>query len=191
MQETDLLKRLKNGDENAFRELVERYGDRVYNVALNLAQNTDDADDITQEVFVNVFSSIASFRADASLSTWLYRITLNKCLDHRKKQQRKTVALKWQGLFGFGGHSHLEPAEPNHPGLMLEKKEQGKALMMALKKLPQKQEMAFSLHKLNGLSYKEVAEVLNLSIPSVESLMTRANKNLRNILAEYYLSAIQ
>ena len=89
MNQPDLIKALQQGDNEAFKKLIDEWQDMVYNTALGIIQNEDDADEITQEVFIQVFQSIRSFKGDAKISTWLYRITISKALDYLKKQQRK------------------------------------------------------------------------------------------------------
>ena len=82
MNQPELVEQLQRGDESAFRKLVDEWQDMVYNTAMGIVQNPDDADDITQEVFVQVYKSVSSFKGESKLSTWLYRITLSKALDH-------------------------------------------------------------------------------------------------------------
>src|SRR6185436_17661915 len=106
----------------------------------------DDADDITQEVFVQVFQSINSFKGDAKFSTWLYRITLSKALDHEKKKNRKKRFGFVQSLFGGKEEEQLHPVEFDHPGVLMEKKERAAALFKALKQLAPNQRIAFTLH---------------------------------------------
>ena len=96
MNQTELVEQLQQGDETAFKKLVDDYQVMVYNTALGIVQNEEDADDITQEVFIQVFRSVSSFKGDSQFSTWLYRITLGKALDHEKKAKRKK-------RFGFHG----------------------------------------------------------------------------------------
>ena len=94
---------LQQGDESAFKKLVDEWQGMVYNTALGIVQNADDADDITQEVFMQVYQSVSSFKGDSKFSTWLYRITLGKALDHEKKKKRKKRFGFVQSLFGADG----------------------------------------------------------------------------------------
>ncbi len=186
MNQTELVVQLQQGDEAAFKKLVDDYQVMVYNTALGIVQNADDADDITQEVFIQVFRSVSSFKGDSQFSTWLYRITLGKALDHEKKAKRKKRFGFVQSL--FGGHDEVDKqqAEFDHPGVKMEKKERANELFNALKQIPEKQRIAFTLHKLEGQSYQEVAEIMNTTLYAVESLMGRAKANLRKELKKYY-----
>lgn len=186
LQQSDFIEQLKGGDEGAFKKLVEEWQDMVYNTAMGIVQNQDDADDITQNVFVQVYQSISSFKGESKLSTWLYRITLSKALDHEKKWKSKKRFAVIQSLFGGPGDDALHPVEFEHPGVQLEKKERAGELFAALKLIPDKQRIAFTLHKMEGQSYQEIAEIMNTSLYAVESLMVRAKNSLRKKLEKYY-----
>ena len=186
MNQPELVEQLQHGDESAFRKLVDEWQDMVYNTAVGIVQNPEDADDITQEVFVQVYQSVSSFKGESKLSTWLYRITLSKALDHEKKRKRKKRFAFVQSLFSGPEEEPLHPVEFDHPGVKLEKKESANDLFNALKQLPDNQRIAFTLHKLEGQSYLEIAEIMNTSLYAVESLMGRAKGNLKKILNKYY-----
>ena len=186
MNQPELVVQLQQGDGSAFRKLVDEWQDMVYNTAVGIVQNPDDADDITQEVFVQVFQSIQSFKGDSKFSTWLYRITVSKALDHEKKKNRKKRFGFVQRLFGGREEEQLHPVEFDHPGVLAERKERAAALFNALKQLAPNQRIAFTLHKLEGQSYQEVAEIMNTTLFAVESLMGRAKGNLKKILNDYY-----
>ena len=181
-----LIDKLKQGDQSGFTAVMDLYQDMVYNTAISIVQNADDADDITQEVFVQVYLSIKSFKGESKLSTWLYRITISKALDHEKKKKRKKRFGLVQSLFGYVDNEQPEQTEFNHPGVQLEKKENAAELFKALKKLPEKQRIAFTLQKLEGQSNQEIAEIMNTSLYAVESLMGRAKANLKKLLYNYY-----
>ena len=190
MNQPELVLLLQQGDESAFKKLVDEWQHMVYNTAVSIVQNEDDADDITQEVFVQVYQSVSSFKGDSKFSTWLYRIAVSKALDHEKKKKRKKRFGFVQGLFGSSGEEQLHPVEFNHPGVQLEKKEKARELFNALNQIPEKQRVAFTLHKLEGQSYQEVAEIMNTTLYAVESLMGRAKINLKKELSKYYKSNI-
>ncbi len=185
-QPETLVHKLLNGDKASFAELVERYQDMVYNTALSIVQNNNDADDITQEVFIQVHLSISSFKGESKLSTWLYQITISKALDHEKKKKRNKRFGFIKSLFGDSGTTDDLPVEFNHPGVQLEKKESSNALFKALKKLPDNQRIAFTLHKIEGQTNMEVAAIMNMNVTAVESLMSRAKANLKINLQHYY-----
>jgi RNA polymerase sigma factor (sigma-70 family) len=186
LDQPELITQLQLGNESAFTKLVDEYQDMVYNTALGIVQQADDADDITQEVFIQIYQSVSSFKGDSKFSTWLYRITVSKALDHEKKKKRKKRFGFVQSLFGDNGEEQIYPVEFNHPGVQMEKKERANELFNALKQIPDKQRIAFTLHKLEGQSYQEVAEIMNTTLYAVESLMGRAKANLRTALKTYY-----
>jgi RNA polymerase sigma factor (sigma-70 family) len=186
LNQPDLIEQLQQGDEPAFKKLVDEYEGMVYNTALGIVQNEDDADDITQEVFIQVYKSVSSFKGESKFSTWLYRITLGKAFDHEKKKKRKKRFGFVQGLFGADGAEQVHAVEFNHPGVQMEKKEKAGELFNALKKIPDNQRIAFTLHKLEGQSYQEVAEIMKTTLYAVESLMSRAKTNLKKELKIFY-----
>ncbi len=186
MDQPELITQLQLGDESAFTKLVDEYQDMVYNTALGIVQQADDADDITQEVFIQVYQSISSFKGDSKFSTWLYRIPVSKALDHEKKKKRKKRIGFVQSLFGGDDEEQVHPVEFDHPGIQAEKKESAAALFRALKQIPDSQRVAFTLHKLEGQSNREIATIMNTSLQAVESLMSRAKASLKKELNDYY-----
>ena len=187
MEESDLIKSLQNGDENAYRSIVELYANMVYNTSLSIIQNEDDAQDISQDVFVEVFQSIKKFEQKSSLKTWIYRITVTKTLDEIKKAKSKKRGSLFTRVFKDKQERSM-PDIPHfhHPGVELEQKEAAAELFMAIEKLPNNQKLAFTLNKVEQLSYKEIADIMKLSLSSVESLIFRARQNLQKTLEKYY-----
>jgi RNA polymerase sigma-70 factor (ECF subfamily) len=185
-QPETLVHKLLNGDQASFAELVERYQDMVYNTALSIVQNKNDADDITQEVFMQVYLSISSFKGESKFSTWLYQITISKALDDEKKKNRNKRFGFIKSFFGINETTEDLPVEFNHPGVQLEKKESSNALFKALKKLPDNQRIAFTMHKIEGQTNMEVAAIMNMKVTAVEALMSRAKANLKITLQNYY-----
>ena len=187
MAEKNFILRLKQGHQNAYGELLDLFSDKVFNTALGLLQNKEDAEDITQEVFAEVFQSVAKFRQQSKLSTWIYRIAVTKSLELIRSRQRNKRSAIILSLFGKEDQIHVSNNEPfYHPGANLEHKEMSAVLFDAIHRLPLNQRTAFTLNKLENLSYAELAEVMNVSIPSVESLLFRAKQKLRELLGEYY-----
>jgi RNA polymerase sigma factor (sigma-70 family) len=182
----ELVVQLQQGDEQAFKKLVEEWQDMVYNTAVSIVKNEDDADDITQDVFIQVHQSVNSFKGDAKFSTWLYRIAISKALDHLKKKKRKKRFALIQNLLGNTGEEALYPKEFNHPGIVIENKERAAELFKALEQISDKQRIAFTLHKLEGQKHQDIAEIMHLSLVAVESLIARAKVSLRKILKQYY-----
>lgn len=182
MTETELITGLQNGEEAAFRYLVENYKDRVYNTAIAVVQNAEDAEDVAQEVFIQVYRSINTFKGESKLSTWLYRIATTRSLDLLRSRKSKKRFGFLQRLFDDGNEPLFEIPDFNHPGVALDRKENAAKLFKAIDRLPENQKIAFTLHKIEDLSYQEVSEVMETSLSAVESLMHRAKQNLRKIL---------
>ncbi len=181
-----LVEDLKQGSEEAFKALVELYQRQVYNTAIGLLRSPEEADDISQEVFIEVYQSIARFKGESKLSTWIYRITVTKALELMRYKKRKKRFAPIISLFNSDGEQMVDPADFAHPGVKLEQQENASVVFAAISKLPEKQQAAFTLHKLEGLSYQEISQVMKTSISSVESLMHRAKTNLKKRLKNYY-----
>lgn len=171
-------------NQPSFSEIVNQLQSMVYNTVLGIVQNEQDAEDITQEVFIQVYESMDEFKAEARLSTWVYRIAVNKALDF----ERKKKAARRGGLLKriFGTSEAEEPVSFYHPGAALDKKEDAAVLFRAINQLPEKQRIAFLLLKTEGLNYAQVAEVMQMTVQAVESLQARAKQNLKKLLEEYY-----
>lgn len=188
IEESALIEQINNGSQSAFRILVNEHKDRVYNTCMGFLRNAHDAEDVSQEVFIEVFDSIGDFREDASLSTWIYRIAVTKSLELIRYRKRK----KRSGFFQALNAMFSEPDENSdktvtmHPGLDLENKERANVLFSEIDKLTKKQKIAFTLQKVEGLSYQEVADIMEISLPAVESLIHRAKENLKKQLHSYY-----
>ena len=182
MNEQELIQGLRNGEEAAFKYLVDTYQDRVYNTALGIVHNAEDAEDVAQEVFIQVYRSIHSFKGESKLTTWLYRIATTRALDLLRSRKSKKRFGLLQRLFGDNNEPVYEIPDFNHPGVALERKENAAKLFKAISQLPENQKMAFTLHKIEDLSYQEISEVMKTSLPAVESLMHRAKQNLKKIL---------
>jgi RNA polymerase sigma-70 factor (ECF subfamily) len=185
INETELIEQLKQGDETAFKTIVEQWKDMVYNTILGIVQNETEAEDLAQDVFIKVFEKISTFKGDSKFSTWLYRIATTTALDHLRSKKRKK---RFGFLQSLGGGNDEKESIPDfhHPGVSLDNKERAAVLFKAIEGLPENQKTAYTLHKLEGLSYRDVSEVLNTTVSAVESLMSRANQNLRKELEEYY-----
>ncbi len=187
MQEEQLVNELLEKSEDAFRFLVDSFKDKVFNTCLSFVQNRHDAEDLTQDVFIEVHKSIEKFRRESSLSTWIYKIAINKSLEHRRKQKRKKRFGYLIELTGFGKSAEADESVTfDHPGIELENKERGKILFEAINELSENQRAAFILCEIEGLSYKEIASILDSSLSSVESLIFRAKQNLKKKLYDLY-----
>ncbi len=188
MTNKKFIEALRQRKRDAYEALLDQFQDLVFNKCLSFVPNKEDAEDIAQEVFVEVFNSIGRFKSEAKLSTWIYRITTNKCLEHiRKKNAKKRFAFMQTLL---GNEIPIDKSnyftEFNHPGILLENRERSEILFKAINELPESQRVVFTLHKIDGMSYKEISAITKKSLSSVESLMFRAKKNLQQRLEQFY-----
>ena len=184
MDESLFIADLKKGKTNAFEQLVMQWQDMVYHTALGIVQDVEDAEEITQDVFLQVYQKLPEFKEDSKLSTWIYRITVNMSIDFERKKQR----IKRGGFLKkvFGTDAEEQAVHFYHPGVQLDKKEEAALLFAAIKKLPAKQKTAFVLQKLDAQSNKEIAAIMQISTTAVEALLKRAKQNLQNELKVHY-----
>ncbi len=159
------------------------FKDRVYNTALGYLQNAEDTEEIVQDVFVEVFNAAHTFKGQSSISTWIYRISVNKCLDMLRYRKRKKRFALIVNLFKSDS-AEVKHDNPHfeHPGVLLENKEKSALLFAALDTLPEQQKTAFVLSYVEELPQREVAEIMGLSVKAVESLIQRAKGKLRKEL---------
>jgi RNA polymerase sigma-70 factor (ECF subfamily) len=177
MEDADLLRKLRAGDKTAFGELINLYANRVINTCYRFLLDKEDAEDISQEVFMEIFQSLKTFRGDAKLSTWIYRIAVTKSLDEIKKRNRK------KRISAFGKMMHLDEVADwisggPMPDKAIHEKEKMKEVMQALNTLPDNQRVAFILSKIDGYSNKEIAEIMKTTIFAIESLVSRAKRKV-------------
>lgn len=162
-----------------FQEIYDTFKNKVFNTVISYVQNAEDAEEVTQDVFLEIHRSSGSFQGKSSLSTWIYRIAVNKSLDHIKNRNRKKRFAFITELFDESGVVKHDHTDFHHPGIALEDKENAVILFRKINELPENQKTAFILSKIEGLSYNEISEVMQLSNSSVESLLVRAKQNLR------------
>jgi len=186
LNERELIALLKKKDREAFKTIVEAWQSTVYNTAMGLLQNAQDAEDTAQEVFIQVYESISSFKEESKFSTWLYKITVSKSLDHIRKKKRKKRFAFIQSLYGKNDDLMIDPPDFFHPGVSMENKENAAVLFKAIEKLPVNQKSAFVLNKIENLSYREIGDIMKLSDSAVDALLQRAKRNLQINLKEYY-----
>ncbi|HEY9124544.1 MAG TPA: RNA polymerase sigma factor [Bacteroidales bacterium] len=177
-----LLEHIKNNNEQAFVRLVEAYNGMVFQLAFSFLKNTEEAEDLTQDVFLSVYENIGQFRNESSLKTWIYRITVNKSLNRQRK-------LKWCRFFRPIGSVPSDDknliTEDTNPQYAVLNKELKAKLTNAIDNLPERQRTAFTLYKYQDLGHQEIAEIMGLSVSAVESLIHRAKQNLQAALAEF------
>ncbi len=170
-----------------FKSIVETHQEKVRNTCFRFLKNPEDADDVAQEVFIQVYESLEHFSEDAELSTWIYRIAVNKSLDFIRKKKRKKRLAQLTSLFGFNEEKEeiVIPADGN-PQQDLEDKERKQILDSAIDELPENQKTVITLSKIEGFSNKEIAKIMELSLSAVEALMHRAKKNLHKLLYDHF-----
>ncbi|MCB0534833.1 MAG: RNA polymerase sigma factor [Lewinellaceae bacterium] len=161
-----------------FEEIYHAHKDMVFNLCLNYLQNQQDAEEAAQDVFVKVYEKQAGFQGTSSLKTWIYRITVNQCLDVLKARKRQKRLGFIKSLFYGENDAALDLPDFDHPGLQLENREALEALFQKINGLPDNQKTAIILKYLDDLPQKEIAEIMQLSVKAVESLLSRGKQNL-------------
>jgi len=169
-----LTRLAKDSDISGFEELVRKYQDRIYNLCRYMLDDPQDAQDAAQDAFLKAYSNLKSFKPEASLYTWLYRIAVNTCLDYKRKASRTRLTTECI--------PKDRPSDDPSPERDCETGEISEAVQSALQKLPKKLRPAIVLREIDGLSYEEIAEVLNTSVGTVKSRISRAREELRRIL---------
>jgi RNA polymerase sigma factor (sigma-70 family) len=177
--DAELVRQLQDGSETAFRTLVERYQSRIYRTVFSLLRNAEEAEDVAQEVFVEVYNTIGRFRGEASLSTWLYRLATSLALKNRRRARTKKRFAFLTSLLGFDNGVLPEPPDHAHPLALLEGQQQLQLLLAHIARLPDQQQLAFTLRHEQELSYEQIAAVLGTTVAAVESLLFRARQTLR------------
>jgi len=178
-----LINKIAVGDHQALKELYGEFKARVYNTSLSYLQNAEEAEEVTQDVFIEVFKSAAQFRSGASVGTWIYRITVNKSLDSLRHRNRKKRAGFLASIFKKESvELQIDAPHFNHPGVELENQEKARILFAVIDKLPDSQKTAFILSQIEELPQKEIAVIMKTSEKAVESLLQRAKATLRKNL---------
>jgi RNA polymerase sigma factor (sigma-70 family) len=186
--ESDLVQGLQSGNEDSFRYLVDKFQVNVIRTCKGFVHSSADAEDIAQEVFIEIFESAGKFQGNSELSTWIYRIAVNKSLNFIRSSGRKMFISLIDKLSSSDNTSVSEPraGDEMSPDNPIQNNEQTQAINSAMAALPTKQKTAFILSKYDDLSYKEIAVIMGISGSSVESLIFRAKKNLQKKLFVYY-----
>jgi len=189
IDERELIAAVAKGDRSAFKTLFDRHSPTTYSLCLRLLGNSDDAHEVAQDVFVTLWQKAESLRGESKLSTWLHRVAVNKSINFRK---RGGLLSKIKQIISIDTdevslEQQLPAPESERPDRQLETAEARIELAELMANVPERQRTVYLLHKLEGLSYQEIAEQLNLTIPSIESLMHRAKENLQKaMLANFH-----
>lgn len=183
--ESKLISLLRKREEEAFRVLMQRYQDKVFGIAYGITLDREESLDIVQEVFIKVYERIDTFRAESKLSTWLHRITVNLCLNWKRRWKRR---FRWR-------HEPIEAQEISNmadvegkderPDTLYEKKELKQIFWKTLKEIPETTRAVFVLKEVEGLSYDEIAETLKIRKGTVSSRLFQARKTLKECLRAY------
>lgn len=184
MNESLNIVALRSQDQKEFEKLVIQFEKQVFNLSVYLLNNKSDAEDASQEVFILVYQSLPNFKGDSKISTWIYRITVNKCKEiirFKNRKKRFGVFIDLYAKTNFTVYSN----EPT-PEEKLFEDERTNLLLRTIETLAENQRIAYTLHNMDDFSYKEIAELMQISISSVESLIFRAKKNLKSKLQTFY-----
>jgi RNA polymerase sigma-70 factor (ECF subfamily) len=182
MNDSEVIQSILNGKRDDFTILVEKYQQHIFQVAMGFVHEKEEAEDLTQEIFLNAWKYLPKFRGDSSFSTWLHRIAVNACLNNRRKNTKTLLTMVSQ----FFAKDRILQQEvflnEENPEDLLIRKESNAWLQKALANLPENQHTAIVLSKYDDLSQKEIAEILHITEGAVEALIQRAKKNLREKL---------
>lgn len=178
--EKRLLKRLQSGERCAFEDLVDQFETRIYRLAIRYSDSVQDAEDLTQEIFLGIFRNIGGFRGASSLSTWIYRVAVNHCLEFRRKKRLDCVPYEEE--LGLAATSRRE--DPEQAATMIELSDE---VEKALEKLSPAHRDVILLHELQGLTYGECAEILEVPIGTVKSRLSNAFARMRQSMGAYVL----
>ncbi len=185
MKDFEIIEEIRRGKSELFKELVNKYKDMVFKICWGFVKNKQDAEELTQDVFFTVYKNIKNFRSESKLSTWIYRIAVNRSLNHIRK--RKYVKIFSKADLEEGNDINNFPAGENSSAdFRVISKEKMRIILKALDKLPSNQKTAFTLFNLKDFTYEEIAEIMDCSIPAVESRIHRAKMNLQKRLVKYF-----
>ena len=180
--DNNFLELLKNGDKTAFEKLVSENQNYIYRLVFSMVHNEQDSQDIVQETFIKVYTSIDSFNAQSSISTWIYRIAYNLSIDFLKKYGKRNKMTKTLDDYDDIEMLSIE-STAFIPEQMFESKEIVEDIHEALKQLPDEQRVPIELKDLNGLSYEEIQQIMNIPNGTLKSRLNRGRLTLRKILS--------
>ncbi len=185
MDEKEIIKKIKKGDTNAFREIIQTYKRVVYNHSYTYLRNQQDAEDATQEIFLNVYNNIKSFRGESKISTWIYRITVNVCKNKIKQLQRQRAPIMddiYPGDEEINKQLEIKDKEEKKPDSILITNEKRKMIYKRISELTSEQKNILIMRDINALSYEDISKIMKLSVSAVKSKLFRARDNLRDML---------
>ncbi|NYB72999.1 sigma-70 family RNA polymerase sigma factor [Sedimentibacter hydroxybenzoicus DSM 7310] len=181
--ELSLIERSRQGDVDAFEELIKDYKKIAYNIALRVLRNVEDAEDASQEALIKVFKNIQNFNMQSTFKVWMYRIVVNTCIDFKRKKNLNVVSIDETIDLGGSVQIHREIADDsNNPDILIEKHFDNKLINDAVNKLEDDYKTIIILRDIQGFSYSEISEILTCNMGTVKSRLNRARKNLKEIL---------
>lgn len=188
-EDLKMVERIQNGDKDAFKDLVEKYQRKVYAICYGMLKDSESSMDVSQEVFIKVYRYIDKFNQKSSFYTWLYRITVNMCIDHIRKNG-KVQKVEYDDRLSHDGESEGEdyilPSRLGiHPDRVYGRKELRQKMLEALESLGEKHRTILILREVEGLSYDEIADVLNISKGTVMSRLYHARRYFQEALHDY------
>lgn len=184
MRETEVIRRVLSGDQEAFAELVTQYEKQVYNLCLRMVSDPEDARDLAQEAFLKAWRGLRFYKFESSFSTWLYRLTSNVCIDFLRQKKRRT-ALSLTVTDEAGEEAELEvPDDAPMPEEQVLHREDRRAVAQAMAALEEEYRLVLTLRVVEDLPYEQIAEVLDLKVGTVKSRISRARAQLKKILQE-------
>ena len=185
MTDSEIIKQILQGDRNLFRILVEKYQPMVFRTCMGFLHHKDEADDLTQEIFIQAYQSLSQFKGNSSFSTWIYRIAVNASLNKVRKSSKSYFLQRFDSVFGIERNNEfsIPASELENPENILIQNEHKAWVQNALNSLPENQRTAIVLSKYDDLSQIEIAEIMNTTEGAVEALIQRAKANLREKLS--------
>lgn len=187
VDENKLVNKAVKGDNSAFEALMEKHMGIIYNIALRMTANQDDAEDMTQEIMIKIFRSLGSFKGNSKFSTWIYRVAVNTCLDELKKKKNKKHLSLDAEISGDDGENQIEIKDDSpSPEKLAEQNELRDMVAAAVKLLSDEHRAVIVLRDIRGMSYSEIAGILGCSDGTVKSRISRARAQLKMILEKEY-----
>jgi len=186
IEDCELVARAQGGDRGAFSELVRRYHERVFNTVYALVGDLDDADDLAQEAFLKAYRSLHRFQSKSSFYTWLYRISINTCLDWMKCRNRRGDVSLERGQWQKADETSRAFRRPEASDGRVLRRELRTMLEQSLSALPLEFRIAVVMREIDGLSYEEIGRVMGCSVGTVKSRLFRARTQIRRFLESHY-----
>ena len=183
IDEKELVRRAKDGDLKAYEEIISLYEKKVFSTIYYMVKNDNEIEDIAQEVFIKIYKNLGNFKEESTLYTWIYRITINVCIDEIKK--RKKVVYLDETIDTEDGEMELQlPDESKSPSEIVEENDLKERLERCIRKLPENQRIMIVLRDIKGFTYMEIAEMLKMNLGTVKSKINRARASLKELLDE-------